>query len=404
MSTHHPGHTHRTTLVREFVHSFYEHQDDTVQAIMADGWPEPMAREGLAMHRRTWDVDGLLHALERELAGFGGLRALHTFANPGDGFEMNARLFAPKKMIHVWPALPGAGLTPVLMGWLMGAQQIVRPSSRGQYFAELVHRRSKEILGTRDDEFELLFGTPDERWKQAEVLIASGSDETIESLRSFLGEPGHRGRPTLIGYGHRVSFGVLVDDGSRSVLEQAERFATDAVMWHQTGCFSARAIIFCGTYERSIAFCERLGEAIALCEARLGATNLDDARLAARAQARGVAELMGAIYGNGVGWAQPRNTPWYGDTISTHTLGVHTIQDIAEIGQIIKVPSHQLQGCALYAPRHARRAWAEALARQGVTRICSPGMLQSPPPSWFHDGQPNMLDMVRISQCELDLG
>lgn len=397
------NYAHRTVLVRQLVDSLYEHHDETVQAIMADGWPEPMVREGLAMHRRTWKVDALEESLERELAGFGGLRALRHFANPGGQHDVSARLFAPKKMIHIWPALPGAGLTPVLMGWLLGAQQIVRPSSRGRYFAELLHTRSKEILGSKDDEFELLFGAPDDRWRQAEALIASGSDETIAALRKFLDRPGHRGRPTLIGYGHRVSFGVLVDDGSHTAFEQAAQFATDAVMWHQMGCFSARAIVFCGTHARSTEFAERLGAEIALCEERLDARKLDEASMASRAQARGVAELMGHVHGHGTGWAQPRNTPWYGDTVSPHTLTVHTISDVHELPQIIKVPTHQLQGAALYTTPHVRRTWCEALAALGVTRICAPGMLQSPSPSWLHDGQPNVLDLLRTSQCELDL-
>lgn len=401
-----PDFEERIALTDAFTRSLFERFDETVSAIVADGWSERMARAGLELHQNTWNVDRMSRALERELRGFGGLAALDRIASPAETRgEVAHRLRRPREVIHVWPALPGAGLAPVLMGWMIGVSQTIRPSGRGQHFAQMIHERSREIMGSAHAGLELLFGAPSPRWREADALIVSGSDETIETLHEFLGRPGHRARPTLIGYGHRVSFALIVDDGSEELLSDRElsmRCAQDIVMWHQQGCFSSRAVIFCGPHERGRAFAQRLGDSIALVEEALDARRLDDATLARRAQARGMAEMMGEVYGSGLGWVQMQSRPWRGEQVSPHVVSFHTIQRLDEVRQMVKLPAHNLQGCALHAPRHARRQSQEVLAQLGVTRICRPGALQSPTGSWFHDGQPNMLDLLRVTTIEED--
>lgn len=394
----------RLALTETFTRSLFERLDETVSAIVADGWSEKMTRAGLKLHQNTWNTDRMAQALEMELQGFGGLAALDRITSPAHTRDTIAyRLRRPREVIHVWPALPGAGLSPVLMGWLIGTSQIIRPSSRGEHFARLIYERSRDLMGSASTGLELLFGSPSPRWKDADALIVSGSDETIETLHGFLDTPGHRARPTLIGYGHRVSFTLIIDDGSDALLQDRElslRCAQDIVMWHQQGCFSSRAVIFCGPHDRGRAFAERLGASIAIMEETLDARQLDDALLARRAQTRGVAEMMADVYGAGTGWVQMQNRPWRGEQISPHTVSFHTIQSVDEVRQVVKLPAHNLQGCALHAPASARRHCEEALCRLGVTRICKPGLLQSPPASWPHDGQPNMLDLLRITTIE----
>lgn len=390
----------RISFVRRLVESLFTRFEETVEAVVADGWPEAMVRRGFMLHRRTWDVDALCEALEQELRGVGGVGALERFSDAGGTATLSSRVFPPRAMVHLWPALPGAGLSPVLFGWLLGARQIVRPSSRGTYFAQLLLERCRELDHQGRPMLELELGALDKRWKELDAVIASGSDETLLMLREFLDHPPHRGRPTLLGYGHRVSFGVVVDDGTPQAFEIARDFATDIVMWHQLGCFSARAMIFCGPHQRARQFAAALGAAIAEAERALDARQLDEATLARRAQARGVAELLGTLHGDGVGWVQLANSPWYGDTVSAHTVTLHTLSSLGELHHALKVPPHQLQGVALHAPPQARAAWREALARRGVTRICAPGALQSPHAGWMHDSIPNTLDLLRIVRSE----
>lgn len=399
MDARHLSFEQRHTIARRFITRLFDPQERerAVRAIVADGWPEPMAREGLALHERTWQLAGLVQALERELQVVGGLQAL-------EGATPHARAVAPRHVIHVWPALPGAGLTPVLLGWLLGARQTIRPSSRGMYFAMHLHDVFRECAAGQlaHTPIAMEFDAIKPDWRDADALIVSGQDDTVAALHEFLGRPRHRARPTLIGYGHRVSFAVIVDDGSNQPLDDADRLARDVVMWHQTGCFSARAVVFCGSPQRATLMAEALGDAIAREEARLGAQTLDAGALAKRAQARGVAEFMGQLHGAGLGWVQPTRTPWRGEQVSAHTVTLHTIPSLEALDTALSIPSHQLQGVALgtYRGQTERLAWADALALRGATRICRPGTLQSPPPGWMHDGWPNLLDWLRV--CTID--
>ncbi len=363
---------------------------DTVDAIVADGWPRAMAEAGLRMHARTWNPDGLLAALQAELSPFGGLDALEHPTRDG------ARIIAPDRIVHVWPALPGAGLTPCLFGWLLGARQVVRPSSRGAHFARRVGEQWLAAVGLPALSVE---EGPKEEWRGADVVLVSGTDETLDAVREFLGHAGWRRSPRLIGYGHRTSVGVVVDGGDDSTSAHARALATDAVMWHQQGCFSPRAVFFCGDHARLERFAQELAEGIVEAEAELGATELGAAELGRRAQARGVAEFTTQVWGDGLGWVQLATEPHSGASLSAHALELHHIRRLSDLSGSIASPPHALQGAALGTPPGAhvqRRAWSDALARVGFNRICHPGMLQQPPPSWSHDGAPNVLDWVRV--------
>ena len=371
----------QNTPIRIFIDRLFGDLDATVESIVADGWPEAMVQAGFALHRRTWDVEALVAAFEAELAGFGGVEALEGFVKgPAD---RHIKLVRPESVVHIWPALPGAGLTPVLFGALLGVPQWVRPSSRGRGFAEHVasiwpeELPSLEVLG------------PDEAWSFADVVVVSGSDETVAEVR--------RQAPSaqVTGYGHRVSFAVVVDGDGVDLADVAAGLATDVVMWHQKGCFSARGALFCGSEERLEAFGELFGEAIAREEKRLDATQLEQTELARRAQARGVAEFTSTLWGDGVGWAQRADRPFAGEQVAAHVLTVHRVASLAELDEAVSVPPGQLQGAALCAPSSVRDAWADTLAGLGVTRVCVPGELQAPPAGWLHDGRPNVLGWLR---------
>ncbi|MGM0557046.1 MAG: acyl-CoA reductase [Myxococcota bacterium] len=353
----------------------------TVEAMCADGWPEKMVRRGLGMHSQTWNPNAVVHAFERELEGFGGIEAL------GDARD-GARIEAPSTIAHIWPALPGAGVTPVLFGFLLGARQVVRPSSRGEafarHFASLWRRVVDPSMSIRKSD-----------WWDADVVVVSGSDETVDDVREVVRERASR-RASVTGYGHRVSFAV-VDDTDGVDLERLTRgIATDIVMWHQKGCFSCRAVFFRGTKARRDAFCEHLGAQIAEVEEALDASDVAEGELARRAQARGTAEFGGPVWGEGVGWVAASDEPWRGEFPSIHSVTVHPLGGVDELATMVDVPFEQLQGVALSCADESREMWMKQLIELGVTRICEPGALQRPSAGWMHDGRPNILDWLRF--------
>lgn len=356
-------------------------------AVTKDGWPEAMVVEGFRRHRETWRVDILRRGVAQETADYGGISEFFHRAR--------RRVFTlPSSVSHIWPALPGAGVTPILYGALLGISQRIRPSRRGLHFAEFIHRSWPESLP------ELQLIRPEERaksWADVAVIVASGSDETIERIDELAAEAAReleQPKAVIVGYGHRISFCVVYDDNSLDLIEIAQKIAEDAVLWHQKGCFSPRAVLFCGDDTRLESFGAALGAAISAQEARLDAQKIGNFELARRAQARGVAEFRAKLWGDGVGWAQLSDEPFRGAQVSAHALSIHRLKSAADLPGALDLPARHIQGVALAAPAEVYKAWSTALLEAGATRVCLPGELQTPPADWPHDGRPNFLEWL----------
>ena len=388
----------RVSLLRALTEALAKREDEMIEAIVEDGWPAPMARAGVAMHfGHTWKLDALVAALDDELGGGGGLAALDTFHH-------GRRLVAPATIGHLWPALPGAGVTPTLVGALLGASQVIKPSQRGASFGLFFSNVWQEVTGGALSLEVAASGALDGSWRALDRVLISGSDETIAEVTRWLGESTGRSRRRVMGYGHRVSFGVVVDDETPQTITSAAALATDVVMWRQLGCFSARAVIFCGSEARAQEFAAHLATEIHRAVTTLGARALTVEELAERAQARGVAEFTGELFGeeSAPGWVHKTSEPWRGQAPSVMSVTLHRLDTIEALDHTVEVPAHQLQGaCLFHGGRGApRRQWCDVLARLGVTRICAPGRLQAPPPTWWHDGMPNALIWARA--CSVD--
>ena len=359
--------------------------DALVEVVAADGWPEAMVREGFRLHRRTWRVDDLLAAAKRELSPF--LTPDSSLPTP------------PTSIVHIWPTLPGAGLTPVLFGALLGAEQSIRPSREAGGFARYL-RDVWYDLDAPLPPLELLDSAAD--WTFGDVVVVSGSDETIAAVEKELHDSVGGRRTTVTGYGHRVSFGVVPADTRRDPGEIAADLARDAVLWHQQGCLSLRAVVVVGDRGDAEAFAEPLGAAIAEVEEELDAHIDDEGALARRAQARSVADIAGRRFGDGVGWAEVVDEPFDGSTPATQVVTCHAVEGADALDEVLALPAHHLQGVALAEPDDPddRSRWHRRLADLGATRICAPGDLQAPPAGWWHDGRPNLLEWLRFTTID----
>lgn len=357
---------------RAVVEALGDEDQKLVDAIVADGWPEPMATAGLQMHRWTWDVDQLAESIQRELAGVWN--------------SSRHRIAWPKKVHHIWPSLPGAGMTPVLVGMLLGLRQAIRPSTRGLHFA----RQVSECTG-----LELL--DPTGTWDDADLVVVSGSDETVEAVRRQMGSTGR-----VVGYGHRVSFSVVDDVSEAADLEElAEAVARDVVMWHQRGCFSTRAVLFTGSQGRMLDFSAALAAQIALLEKRWEADDIEPSAAARRAQSLGVAEMTGEVFCEGIGYVRPATSPFDGSKEAIHSLTVHRIDGPTGLGDAAAVAPEALQAVALGGRwRQRGDEWVDAVADLGATRVCEAGRLQAPPADWWHDGIANALSWGRVVTLE----
>ena len=336
----------------------------TVDAIADDGWPRPMVERGLALHAKTWRADEIADALRVELAVLTEHRT-------------------PRTMTHIWPALPGAGVTSVLQSWMLGIDRIgIRPSRRGANFG----RHFVDTWRRHDDRVFLT-----ENYREAERVVVSGSDETIAAL---IGELGH---DRIVGYGDRQSFAVVVDDEHFDA--HYANLALDVAMWFGRGCLSAHAVVLRGSSEeRAVRFAAELAAALESVERELyGAWSADEGMFAARAQAMGVAEFDSevTIFGALLGYVELRRDAWDGSPRPAST--------------VVVCPDGP-QSIGLH-PRHRQAmVWGGSMpdgrdpaAEFAVSLVCAPGNLQAPPPDWRHDGVSNAAALLGLRSGRIGL-
>ena len=214
-----------------------------------------------------------------------------------------------------------------------------------------------------------------------DLVMAHGSDAAMGDLRALCPP-----RTPFVGYGHRVSFGLVTRGGGNA--EAAMGFAKDVLLYDQGGCLSPQTIFVEGEWREVLAIAEQLAAALLNVSARYPLPVRADRAGAAVREARGLA-WMGE--GNrlwedpGLRWtviARPQAV-----FVPSPTFGVVSVQLLAsleDLPEAIAPVAAYLQGCAVageesdYIPR--------------ASYLCKPGELQAPPLSWRQDGR----DVLRV--------
>jgi len=215
----------------------------------------------------------------------------------------------------------------------------------------------------------------------ADLVMAHGGDAAMRDLRALC-----RSRVPFVGYGHRVSFGLVTRGSANS--EAAAGFAKDVLLYDQGGCLSPQTIFVEGGWPDVLAFAGHL--AVALPDvAALYPLPLRAAR--AGAAVREARELAWMGEGNRV-W-EGRDLRW---TIIARpqavftpspTFAVISLQPLAaleDLPEALAPVAGYLQGCAV--------AGEESDYVPHVSYLCKPGKLQAPPLSWRQDGR----DVLRV--------
>src|SRR5690606_34315602 len=108
---------------------------------------------------------------------------------------------------------------------------------------------------------------------EADCVVASGSDETIEALRRSVPS-----RTRFLGYGHRVSAAYIAREmlGPNEEQRVVEAAAADVVAWDQLGCLSPHVIyVETGGLQPPEGFAKPLAEELARVEKTLPRGRVD---------------------------------------------------------------------------------------------------------------------------------
>ncbi len=217
--------------------------------------------------------------------------------------------------------------------------------------------------------------------RAADLVVAMGTDETIEDIRRTL-----PARTRMVPHGHRFSVAWLVDDPMPVDPRVPEGFdspfagvAADAAMHDGRGCYSPVAVFTSLPLDEAV---ERMAKNLERANRRWPVGTISPAEHAALRARRALAKVVGAVR-EGPGW-------------SVHGLPVGHLEPVA-LPRSVAV--FHVEG-----PEEAARAltpfgrWLSTVGtddpestdtwlKLGATRICRPGRMQRPPLVRHHDGE-----------------
>jgi len=218
---------------------------------------------------------------------------------------------------------------------------------------------------------------------ETDIVMAHGSDATLRDLRALC----PKDKP-FIGYGHRVSFGVLLPDAD--VKEAASGFAEDVLLYDQGGCLSPQTIYAVGDGNKAAQFASVLAEALREKAREYPLPVRAGGAAGAVAEARALA------------WMEDGNTLWEDPArrwtviartdsafAASSTFGVVSVQPLASLDDLpaaVSIVADRLQGCAVAG------SLTDGGYLPGVPYLCRPGELQAPPLAWRQDGR----DVLRV--------
>ena len=174
-------------------------------------------------------ADDLTAWLKSEL---GSELALDEFLPHG---PLQSKATAPACILHIVSGnTPHAAFQSLIRGLLIGSHNIVKIPSEGlDAFTSALTYLSQPLR----DLVEIHTALQDDEWQRADVIIATGSDESIAAIHQRV-EP----HQIFIPHGHKVSIAIAYSDFETA----AQMAARDVSLYNQQGCLSIHAVYTCG--------------------------------------------------------------------------------------------------------------------------------------------------------------
>jgi hypothetical protein len=352
------------------------------------GFARETLREGLARGLAPY-TGAALHALVR--SELGGPEALDA---PGGrrvaGFPVTATVLAG--------AIPMPGVLSIVAPLALRSAVLVKPSAHDPVTAPLLAR----ALADRDPALGAAVAVVDFRRDDAGALdalcsadcvVATGSDAAVSAIAARVAPPRR-----FLAHGHRFSVALLGDEAARGepVSRAADGLALDVALWDQLGCLSPVSVhVVSENLRAADRVAEALSAALARTEARLPRGRVEPEAAAAIASARAEAEMRGAA-GRPVVVLAPASTAWTVVREDAAALRgsplhrfvrVHPAPDLESVLAALRPHRSHLAAAALAGFGPDAPEVAAALEELGVSRVCAPGELQSPPLAWRRDGR-----------------
>jgi hypothetical protein len=350
------------------------------------GFPERRTAIAKIAENSGWSTQLLEESIDALLAPF-SRDALSSFASS----------VVPRTRLggFIMPAnVPGAGMHELVAALISGAAAIVKTSSREPVLFHAFARTLRSIDPIVGSLIEVTtFGRERENLsytikQECDFIVALGDDASIAHLSG--------GIARLFGFGSRTSGGLITLAAPVHLPALAYALARDVALFEQQGCLSPHHI-FIGDAGESHArdFARALAEALASLTAMLPPAKLPFHAAAAirrireRARWRGIGRHRGELLeGADMAWTVVFDPPAR-FTISPgyRSFTVSAVCDADDFASRLAPVAGRLEAFALASPAPERARFLDVLAGAGVTYVCDPGKMQSPPLNWPHSGR-----------------
>jgi hypothetical protein len=314
----------------------------------------------------------------------------------------------PDRVFYVMAGtIPGVPIEAMVLSLLARAPAVIKTSraepATARLYLEAMRRVAPDLaralsVVTWPGGTEELERTACDR---ASVVVAYGSNETIDAMYQRCRFP-----TKFIGYGHRVSFGIMAEGdasfGAPALRELARLWALDASAYDQFGCMSL-ACLFVSTrgpwtpteVARAIA-----NEGFPYTESFMPRGRLSTDTAAAHVQARAVAEFQGTLFAAPTAAVVLHDQCRFEPTPGGRLLHVVPWTTHDELDRALRPLRGLLSTAGVWCDEQQRSALTGQLSRLGVRRITRPGRMQRP--LWLrdHDGRPRISDWVDWTDVE----
>ena len=330
------------------------------------------------------------------------------------GSEARALARGPELLAHITAGnVPASALMSIVLGIFVRSAQFIKcatgTSQLVRLFAHSIYHRDPK-LGSCIEIAEWPGGRTDlERplFEAADCLTATGSDETLQHIRSRL--PAH---VRFLGYGHRVSFAYIAHEmltrhGARDLAAKA---AVDIIAWNQLGCLSPHVIYLEMSGSTSPEqFAALLSEELHKAETTEPRGELPVEESAQITSKRNFYQVRAAASVETQLWQSQDSTAWtvvyeqdaqFQLSCLNRFVFVKPVRDLADALHSAVAIKGKVSTVGLAAPRVKAEDLALQLAGWGATRICPIGRMQNPPLTWHHDGRPPLADLITWTDWE----
>ncbi|HSU78960.1 MAG TPA: acyl-CoA reductase [Candidatus Angelobacter sp.] len=407
------------------IHDIVEKVDQAIQKWLDPKYPQRQLAEALLPAITGYDAEMIRLELKRYMRNFRKKELLRFLDEELDQASMldefrprknggMSMAFGPSLIFHVFSGnVPGVQLWSLIMGLLVKSANLGKTASAEplmpvlfcQSLAEVDPRlaESLAILPWKGGTAEL----EEPAIEAAEAVIVYGSNETVDHLKPNI--PHHK---RFLSYGHKISFSMIGQEALTAdrYYESIHRLAEDVSIYDQQSCLSPQLV-----------FIETGGVVSPKQAAEMLASELERYHLKRPRAALSNEEAMAihsirTKYGfetmssdKGAVYSSREDTAW---TVLFHeetgfegsplnrTIHVFAVDQLDEMFDHLSPYRPYLQSCGMAVKPERLFTLARRLGEYGVDRISALGEMNRARPGWHHDGQFNLLNLLRFIDIE----